>query len=55
MDLIFKSQTIGTYQPLMALSNASGHELRGIVGEIGKDDETFVTISDAVLRHLFKS
>ena len=53
MDVIFKSQTIGTYQPWMALSHASGFELRDIVKQVGQDDENFVSISESVLQYLF--
>ncbi len=53
MDLIFKSQTLGTYQPWMALSHASGFELRDIVKQVGQDDENFVSISHSVLQYLF--
>jgi len=53
MELIFRSQAVGTYQPLMALSHESSHELRGIVFQLQKDDETFVTVSGTVLSHLF--
>src|SRR5205823_2607930 len=52
MDVIFKSQTIGTYQPWMALSHASGFELRDIVKQVGQDDENFVSISESVLQYL---
>jgi hypothetical protein len=54
MELIFKSQSVGTYEPLMVLSDESAYTVRGIVGQIGKDDETFVSVSDAVLGHLFR-
>ena len=53
MDVIFKSQTIGTYQPWMALSHASGFELRDIVKQVGQDDENFVSIGGSVLQYLF--
>jgi hypothetical protein len=53
MDLIFESQSIGTYQPIMVLSHESGYELRGIVKQVQQDDENFVAVSEAVLHHLF--
>lgn len=54
-DLMFEAQSIGAYQPLMTLSHESKYEVFGIVEQIGKDDEEFVTVSDAVLQHLFVS
>jgi hypothetical protein len=53
MDLIFQSQTLGTYQPWMALSYESGFELRDVVKQVGQDDENLVTVSVAVLQYLF--
>jgi len=53
MDLIFESQNIGTYQPIMVLSHESGYELRGIVKQVQQDDENFVAVSGGVLPFLF--
>lgn len=53
MNLIFESQNIGTYQPIMVLSHESSYELRGIVKQLEQDDENFVTVSQAVLHYLF--
>jgi hypothetical protein len=51
--LVHQSTRIGAYQPLMVLSHERGLESRDIRIQVQDDEQHFVEVAEAVLRHLF--
>lgn len=55
MDLLYRTNTLGTYQPIMILSHDGHYEPRGIAQQVLDDDTHLAELGHAVLKWLFRA